>query len=92
MNVHYKDYLRQWRLRLSFLTHIHSLGSLLENSFVCNSICGGVVGFELCSVLGVSPFLERFACDSASFDIDKQGTILGFRNGGDKVFEESVLA
>jgi hypothetical protein len=74
------------------VARIHSFGSFLENSFVCNSICGGVVSFELCSVLGVSHFLKRFACDSASFGIDKQGTILGFSNGGDNVFEESGLS
>jgi hypothetical protein len=58
------------------VAHIHSLGSFLENSFVCNSICGGVAGFDLCSILEVSHFLERFTCDSTSFGIDKQGTIL----------------
>jgi hypothetical protein len=74
------------------VAHIHSLGSFLENIFVCNSICCGVVGFELSSVLGVSHFLECFARDSAIFGIDKQGTILGFSNGGDTMFEDSCLA
>jgi hypothetical protein len=31
-------------------------------------------------------------CDSGSFGIDKEGTILGFRNGGNNMFEDSVLA
>jgi hypothetical protein len=74
------------------VAHVHSLGSFLENSFVCNSICGGVVSFELCSILGVAHFLERFACDSVSFGIDKQGTILGLSKGGNNLFEDSGLA
>jgi hypothetical protein len=72
--------------------HVHSLVSFLEDSFVCNSICCGVVGFELCSILGVSHSFKCFAHDSASFGIDKQGIILGFSNGGHNVFDDSGLA
>jgi hypothetical protein len=74
------------------VAHIYSFGSFLEKSFVCNSSCGGVVGFELCSILGVAHFLERFACDRASFGVDKEGAILGFSNGGTTLFEDSGLA
>jgi hypothetical protein len=36
------------------IAHMHSLGPFLDNGFVCNVISGGIVGFELCSILGVA--------------------------------------
>jgi hypothetical protein len=36
------------------IAHVHSLGPFLENGFVCNVISGGIVAFELCSILGVT--------------------------------------
>jgi hypothetical protein len=74
------------------VAHVHSVGFFSENGFVCNSICYGVVGFELCRILGVSHFFEFFARDSASCGINKHGTVLGFSNGGHNVFGDSELA
>jgi hypothetical protein len=71
------------------VTHVHSLGPSLENCFVCNSICFCVVGFDLCCILWVSRLSECFARYSSRFGIDKQGTILGFSDGGHKVFEDN---
>jgi hypothetical protein len=53
------------------IAHVHNLGSFLENGFVCNAIIGGIVCFELCSILGVAHLFQCFAGDSASFGIDK---------------------
>jgi hypothetical protein len=54
------------------IAHVHSLGPFLENGFVCNAISGGIVCFELCSILGVPHFLQCLAGDSARFGIDKR--------------------
>jgi hypothetical protein len=55
----------------SVISHVHSIGLFLKECFVCNTISGGIVGFELCSILGVPHLFQCFAGDSASFGIDK---------------------
>jgi hypothetical protein len=74
------------------VAHVHSLGIFLEYCFVGNSICGGVVRFELCCILWMSHLPDSFSRYSASFGIDKYGTIPGFSDGGNNMFQDSGLA
>jgi hypothetical protein len=74
------------------VAHVHSLGPFLENGFVCNAISGGIVGFELCSILWVAHLFVCFAGDGASYGIDRQGAIMGFSDRRDNVFEDGGLA
>jgi hypothetical protein len=61
--------------------HVHGFEALLLDCVIDDTICCGVVGFELCGVLFVAHFRKCCACDSAFLSIYQNGTKFGLSHG-----------